>query len=68
MFENQTQSNLRLGAQLGPDALPGWAWSIIREMDDQLPVRVKEDLRGTVAGPVGTGVGAAIAPRLTAAS
>jgi SAM-dependent methyltransferase len=44
MLLNQTESNLRLGAQLPPDALPGWAWSIIRQMDDLLPTRVKEDL------------------------
>ncbi len=44
MFVNQTQSNLRLGAELPPEALPGWAWTIVREMDDLLSVRVKEDL------------------------
>jgi SAM-dependent methyltransferase len=44
MLENQTRSNLRLGAGLGPEALPGWVWSIVREMDELLPLRVKEDL------------------------
>jgi SAM-dependent methyltransferase len=43
-FTAQTEANLRLGAGLGPDALPSWAWRIVNEMDEVFSARVKDDL------------------------
>lgn len=39
----QATTHLRLGAQLEPEALPAWAWSIIDETDAGLSTDLKEE-------------------------
>jgi len=43
-FENQTKRNLKCGLNRNTDALPEWAWNIIRKYDQAFSDDMKQDL------------------------
>jgi ubiquinone/menaquinone biosynthesis C-methylase UbiE len=43
-FVKQTELNLRLGIRKEPDALPQWAWEIIRRYDESFSADLKSEL------------------------
>lgn len=43
-FSNQTEVNLKLGIGASPDALPRWAWDILKRYDDIFSPELKQDL------------------------
>lgn len=42
-FTTQTEVNLRLGLGAGKDALPRWAWDILKKYDDAFSAEVKRE-------------------------
>lgn len=50
LFEDYMKQNLWLGRGLKQEALPGWAWEIVREVDKAVTNEMKEDflIEGTV--------------------
>ena len=43
-FSAQTETLMRIGFQLPPEAMPVWAWAMIGDFDSLLSSRVKEEL------------------------
>ncbi|MFL9928030.1 class I SAM-dependent methyltransferase [Paraburkholderia sp. RL18-103-BIB-C] len=43
-FRRHVERNLQTGRELGPDALPGWAWHHIDKIDNSFSAEMKSDL------------------------